>query len=64
MFIYKGKFHTFCEMGEVVSGSAAAYYAEELKFAATELEYCIKVRYKHDYNIILVSTLSALLSFK
>lgn len=37
-----GKFHTFCEMGEVVSGSAAAYYAEELKFAATELEYCIK----------------------
>ncbi|KAK1354423.1 hypothetical protein POM88_047679 [Heracleum sosnowskyi] len=35
-----GKFHTFCEMGEIVS--AAAYYVEELKFAATELEYCIK----------------------
>lgn len=43
---FKGKFHTFCEMGEKVS--AAAYYAEELNFAATELEYCIKVRYRHD----------------
>ncbi|KAK1363478.1 hypothetical protein POM88_039039 [Heracleum sosnowskyi] len=37
-----GKFHTFCEMGEKVSG--AAYYIEELKFAAMELEYCIKLK--------------------